>query len=193
MAPSLHHTGDTANLQLGVADTGRQREKFGTHGQWCLTETPASVPALSRSVLVFELNWDRCRLAVRAIAHCPWAFPPSTAPIPSSPSILGHSRLVRLILACRVAQSNSHPLTLPLRSTPPRTVLYCHGTATVRTPTVRTPTAHTPTARTPTVHLPWSILVRSMKGIQSWHLQVVRRKSAGGTKPNGPQGGRWVC
>ena len=37
-----------------------------------------------------------------------------------------------------------------------------------------------------------TLLSRSKKVHQSRHFRVLGRKSAGGTKPNGPQGG-WVC
>ena len=38
-----------------------------------------------------------------------------------------------------------------------------------------------------------AVLSCSKKVSQSQLLWVLGRKSAGGTKPNGPQGGRWVC
>ena len=37
------------------------------------------------------------------------------------------------------------------------------------------------------------ILSRSKKVHQSRQFRVLGRKSAGKTKPNGPQGGLWVC
>ena len=39
----------------------------------------------------------------------------------------------------------------------------------------------------------FAILPRSKKVTQSRLLWVLGRKSAGGTRANGPQGGRWVC
>ena len=38
-----------------------------------------------------------------------------------------------------------------------------------------------------------TILSRSLKVIRLRQFRVVGHKSAGETKPNGPQGGRWVC
>ena len=37
------------------------------------------------------------------------------------------------------------------------------------------------------------VLSRSMKVHRSRQFRVLGRKSSGGTKPNGPQGGQWVC